>query len=115
MSDDTDMCQRAPLLDPRERRRLGLPVYAELACDLNARRHPGPNAVLEGVDRLPEGGVVVGSGVTVVQHRLSSLLLASLLVRQQWPCRAVSQSADINAVNDIAAYALSLGHMQTRR
>ena len=68
MSDDTDVCQRVPLLDLRERRRLGLPVYAELACDLNARRHLGPNAVLERVDRLPECGVVVCSGVTVVQY-----------------------------------------------
>ena len=30
-------------------------------------------------------------------------------------CRAISQNPDRNAVNDIGAYAFSLGHVQTRR
>jgi hypothetical protein len=35
-SDDTDVRQRVPLLDPRDRRVLDLPVYVELPRVLNA-------------------------------------------------------------------------------
>jgi hypothetical protein len=53
VSDDTDVRQRAPILDPRKRRGLGFPVHAELPRDLYAGRHLWPDAVLEAVERLP--------------------------------------------------------------
>jgi hypothetical protein len=71
VSDDTDVRQRAPILDPRKRRGLGFPVHAELPRDLYAGRHLWPDAVLEAVERLPERGVVFGSGPAVVQHGIT--------------------------------------------
>src|SRR6185436_17078684 len=73
VSDDADMRQRALLLDPREWRGRSLPVYAELARDLDPGGQLGPDAVLERVKRPPERGVVVRSGPAVVQHRISTL------------------------------------------
>src|SRR5947207_6329853 len=70
MSDDADVRQRAVLLEPREGHGHGLPVYAELPRSLDARGHLRPNLVLKRVERLPERGVVLGSGPAVVQHRM---------------------------------------------
>src|SRR5262249_37018719 len=69
VSDDTDVCQRTLLLDPRERRGLGLPVHTELPRGFDASRHPCPDAVLERVERLPERSVVLGARAAMVQHQ----------------------------------------------
>src|SRR5262245_55295904 len=48
-------------------------MHAEHPRGLDTSRHLRPDAILERVERLPERGVVVGSGTAVVQHRTPQL------------------------------------------